>query len=133
MQNILISDKITRLLISSELARNPLPLCNEGPETKGGGIVMNNYEVMYIIKAMEEEATEAVISKFEALVANNGGTVEKTDRWGRKRLAYEIKDTMEAYYVLMHFDAPSAAVAELDRVMKITDEILRHMIIKKGE
>ena len=92
---------------------------------------MNKYEIMYIVKVMEEEQTEAVISKFENLVANNGGQVEKIDRWGRRRLAYEIKDTMEAYYVLMHFEAPAAAVAELDRVMKIADEILRHMIIKK--
>ena len=95
LQIILISDKITRLLISSEIDRNPLPLCNGGPETKGGGIVMNNYEVMYIIKAMEEEATEAVISKFEALINNNGGQVEKIDRWGKKRLAYEINDMIE--------------------------------------
>ena len=133
MQNILISDKITRLLISSELARNPLPLCNEGPETKGGGIVMNNYEVMYIIKAMEEEATEAVISKFEALINNNGGQVEKIDRWGKKRLAYEINDMIEGYYCLTNFAGKAETVSELDRVMKITDEVLRHMVIKKGE
>ena len=94
---------------------------------------MNQYEIMYIVKVMEEEATEAVIGKFEALIANNGGNVVKTDRWGKRRLAYEIQDQPEGYYVLMNFESPTAAVAELDRVMKITDEILRHMIIKKGE
>ena len=72
---------------------------------------MNNYEVMYIVKPVEEEAFEALVAKFDNLINNNGGTVEKTDRWGKKRLAYEIDD----------------------RVMKITDEILRHMIIRKGE
>ena len=55
---------------------------------------MKNYEVMYIIKTMDEEATNAVISKFETLIANNGGTVEKIDRWGKKRLAYEINDCL---------------------------------------
>lgn len=91
---------------------------------------MNKYEVMYIVKPLEEEATEAVIAKFEALVAANGGTVEKVDRWGKKRLAYEVKDFMEGFYVLMYFSAPAAAIAELDRIMKITDEMLKHMIIK---
>ena len=94
---------------------------------------MNNYEVMYIIKTMDEEATNAVISKFEALITNNGGTVEKIDRWGKKRLAYEINDCLEGFYCLVHFAAEPAVIAELDRVMKITDEILRHMIIRKGE
>ncbi len=95
---------------------------------------MRKYEVMYIIKPLEEEATNAVIAKFENLVNNNGGNVEKIDRWGKKRLAYEVKkDFMEGFYVLMHFNAEPKAVAELDRVMKITDEILKHMIIKEDE
>ena len=50
---------------------------------------MNNYEVMYIVKPVEEEAFEALVAKFDNLINNNGGTVEKTDRWGKKRLAYE--------------------------------------------
>ena len=60
-------------------------------------------------------------------------TVEKTDRWGKKRLAYEIDDIAEGLYVLVTFSAEPKTVKELDRVMKITDEILRHMIIRKGE
>ena len=67
---------------------------------------MNNYEVMYIVKPVEEEAYSAVVKKFDDLLTANGATIEKTDKWGKK---------------------------ELDRVMKITDEILRHMIIRKGE
>ena len=82
---------------------------------------MNNYEVMYIVKpVVEEEAFEAV-------------AVEKTDRWGKKRLAYEIQDFTEGQYVLVTFSAEPKAVKELDRVMKITDEVMRHMVIKKGE
>lgn len=56
---------------------------------------MNNYEVMYIVKPVEEEAFEALVAKFDNLINNNGGTVEKTDRWGKKRLAYEIDDIAE--------------------------------------
>ncbi len=94
---------------------------------------MNNYEVMYIVKPIEEEAFEAVVSKFEDLITANGGTVEKTDRWGKKRLAYEIQKLQEGIYVLVTFTAEPAAVKELDRVMKITDEVIRHMIVRKGE
>ncbi|EGO65696.1 30S ribosomal protein S6 [Acetonema longum] len=94
---------------------------------------MNKYEVIFIVKLAEEEAMNGVIAKFESLIQNNGGSVEKIDRWGKRRLAYELKDHTEGYYVITHFAAPAAAVAELDRVMKITDEILRHMIIKKDE
>jgi len=94
---------------------------------------VNNYEVMYIVKPIEEEAFEAVVKKFDDLLAANGATVEKTDKWGKKRLAYPIQDLNDGIYVLVTFKADAKAVKELDRVMKITDEILRHMIIKKGE
>jgi len=88
---------------------------------------------MYIVKPIEEEAFEAVVKKFDDLLAANGATVEKTDKWGKKRLAYPIQDLNDGIYVLVTFKADAKAVKELDRVMKITDEILRHMIIKKGE
>ncbi|MCD7975581.1 MAG: 30S ribosomal protein S6 [Phascolarctobacterium sp.] len=94
---------------------------------------MNKYEVMYIVKPIEEEAFEAVVSKFENLITANGGTVEKTDRWGKKRLAYKIQKLQEGIYVLVTFTAGPVAVKELDRVMKITDEVIRYMVVRKGE
>lgn len=94
---------------------------------------MREYEVMYIVKPVEEETFEAVVKKFDTLLIENGATIAKTDRWGKKRLAYEINDIADGIYVLVTFSAEAKAVKELDRVMKITDEILRHMIIRKGE
>lgn len=94
---------------------------------------MNTYEVMYIVKPIDDEALEALVTKFDNLINGNGGTVEKTDRWGKWRLAYEIKDFLEGVYVLVTFNAEAKTVKELDRVMKISDDILRHMIIRKGE
>lgn len=94
---------------------------------------MKTYEVMYIVKPIEEEAFDAIVKKFDALIVANGGTVEKTDRWGKKRLAYEIEDIAEGLYVLVTFQADGKAVKELDRVLKINDDILRHMITRKGE
>lgn len=94
---------------------------------------MNKYEVMYIVKPLEEEATNAVIAKFETLINNNGGNVEKIDRWGKKRLAYPIKDMMDGFYVLVNFTAEPKTIFELDRVMKITDDVLKHMVVRQDK
>lgn len=89
------------------------------------------FETMYIVKPIEEDAFKAVVAKFDKLITANGGNVEKTDCWGKRRLAYEIQNLNEGLYVLVTFQADAAAVKELDRVMRITDEVLRHMIIRK--
>jgi len=94
---------------------------------------VRKYEVMFIVKPLEEEATNAVITKFESLINNNGGQVEKIDRWGKKRLAYIVKDFTEGFYVLVNFTAVPATILELDRIMKITEDILKFMIIKVDE
>ena len=91
---------------------------------------MNKYEVMVIVKPAEEEATNAVIEKIEALIARVGGTVEKVDRWGKRRLAYAVKKFTDGYFVLVNFEAAPAEIKEIDRVMKINDEILKHLIVK---
>ena len=130
-----IFQKSLQSSVSNDIIINILLLLPErrGPKSKGGGDFVNAYEVMYIVKPVEDEACEAVVAKFEKLITANGGNVEKTDRWGKRRLAYEIQDLNEGIYVLVTFQADAAAVKELDRVMKITDEVLRHMIIRKGE
>ena len=94
---------------------------------------MNNYEVMYIVKPVEEDAYDAIVKKFDDLRVANGATIETTDKWGKKNLADLIQDLNEGLYVLTTFAAAPAAVKELDRVMRITDDILRHMITRKGE
>lgn len=95
---------------------------------------MRNYELMYIIKPdVEEEKLTALIEKFKALVEGQGAEVTKLDKWGKRRLAYEINHIREGFYILMQFKAEPAAAAELDRVMKITDDIIRHMIVREDE
>ncbi|WP_196595359.1 30S ribosomal protein S6 [Pectinatus frisingensis] len=94
---------------------------------------MRKYEVIFIVKPMEEEQTNAVIEKFFGIITDNGGTIDKEDRWGKKRLAYEIKDCMDGFYCLFDITAKPACINEVDRVMKITDEILKHMIIRLDE
>ena len=92
-----------------------------------------NYEAMYILDpAMSEEAIAALVAKFKGVVEANG-TVTEVDEWGKRRLAYPINDLMEGYYVLMTFNAAAAIPAELDRVFRITDGVMRSMIVCKDE
>ena len=94
---------------------------------------MRKYEVVFIIRPLEEEATNAVIEKFEKLIAANGGKISKEDRWGKKRLAYEIQKEVEGFYVIFYVECEPACVNECDRVMKISDEIIKHMIVRSEE
>ena len=94
---------------------------------------MRKYEVVFIIRPLEEEATNAVIEKFEKLIAANGGKINKEDRWGKKRLAYEIQKEVEGFYVIFYVECEPACVNECDRVMKISDEIIKHMIVRSEE
>jgi small subunit ribosomal protein S6 len=94
---------------------------------------VRKYEVIFVVKPLEEEAVNAVIEKFSKLITANGGTIDKEDRWGKRRLAYEIKDEHEGYYVLFYVTCEPACVSECDRVMKITDELLKHMIVRTDE
>jgi len=95
---------------------------------------MRNYEVMFILKPdLEEEVIAKFIERYSSIITNGGGEVVSVDKWGKRRLAYEIKDLQEGFYVLITFKSEPAVVAELDRVMKIADEMLRFMIINKDE
>lgn len=91
----------------------------------------NKYELAMIFSvAGGEEATNALIEKFKALVEANG-TIENVDDWGKRRLAYLINDEAEGHYVITTFESSADFPAELERVAKITDGVLRTMIIKK--
>ena len=90
-----------------------------------------SYETIFIVDAsLEEDAIKALVEKFTSLIAKNG-TVESTDEWGKRRLAYEINDKTEGYYVLVDFSSDGDFPKELDRQYRITDGILRTIIIRK--
>ena len=92
-----------------------------------------NYEAMYILDpSLNEEAVAALVAKFKAVVEANG-TVSEVDEWGKRRLAYPINDLTEGYYVYMTCDVTPDMPAELDRVFKITDGILRSIIVAVEE
>ena len=92
---------------------------------------MTKYEMLYILDAsLTDEAKESIIKKFEDLVTVSGGAVEKTDRWGIRKLQYPINYKTEGYYVLMTFEAQKTLVVELKRIAGITDGIIRRLITK---
>lgn len=91
---------------------------------------MRKYEVMYIIRPdVEQEAVQALVEKFNGIISN-GGEVIKSDILGKRRLAYEINKLREGQYVLTQFSATAEVVNELDRVMKIADEVIRVLIVR---
>ena len=95
---------------------------------------MNSYETLYVIKPdLEDEAREALIQKFSAIITDNGGEVESVDEWGKRKLAYAIDYISEGYYVLVNFKANVEFPKELDRRYRIDENILRTIIIRKDE
>lgn len=91
------------------------------------------YEVIYVIDpAVGEEGIAALVEKFSGIVGNYG-TVSSVDEWGKRRLAYPINDLVEGYYVYMTCEVGPDMPAELDRVFKITDGILRSIIVAVEE
>ena len=92
-----------------------------------------NYEVVYILDPnLGEEATAAMVAKFKTLVESNG-TLAEIDEWGKRHLAYPINDLTEGYYVLMNFSSTPEFPRELDRILRITDGVMRSMIVSKDE
>ncbi|MNW52435.1 30S ribosomal protein S6 [compost metagenome] len=91
---------------------------------------MRKYEVMYIIRPdVEQEAVQAAVEKFQGII-QNGGEITKHDVMGKRRLAYEINKVRDGVYVLVNFTATPEVVAELERILKISDEVIRYLITK---
>src|SRR5690554_3618724 len=80
-----------------------------------------------------EEAVDQQIERYGRLVVDNGGEVTGVDKWGRRRFAYEIQGLTEGYYVVIQFNATHNVVDEMDRIMRISDEIVRHLIVRLDE
>lgn len=94
---------------------------------------MNKYEVIVIAKPFEEAEVDPIVTFVSDLLTKNGCNIEKVDRWGKRHLAYPVKKQADGYYVLINFEADPATIKEIDRVLKIRDEILKHLIVKIDE
>jgi len=92
---------------------------------------MNKYEIALVVSTrIDDEARTAVLEKVKAMIAKTGGTFTDVDDQGKKRLAYEIQDMKEGYYYFVHFDADVDVPAKLEANLRITDSVIRYLIVK---
>jgi small subunit ribosomal protein S6 len=93
---------------------------------------MRKYETIFILHpSLDEEAVKANVEKFKGVIENGGGVIENVDVWGKRKLAYEIAKVNEGFYTLVNFSANADLPKELDRVFRITDGVIRHIIVKE--
>ncbi|WP_085900695.1 MULTISPECIES: 30S ribosomal protein S6 [Kiloniella] len=89
------------------------------------------YECVYIARQdISSSQVDALTEQFTAIITENGGSVAKTEYWGLRNMAYRVKKNRKGHYVLLNIDAPSAAVQEMERVMRLNDDVLRTLTIK---
>ncbi len=95
---------------------------------------MKRYEIMYIIRPnLEEQTRKDLVASLTEILNNKGSQEVKVAEWGIRDLAYEIADFKKGYYVVLDAVAPIEAVTELDRVMKIKEDVIRHIVIARDE
>ena len=91
---------------------------------------MNKYESMVVLMpTLTEEEYNASIARVKGVIESDGGVIDSVDEWGKRRLAYEINKINEGYYILFTFSAKPELPKELDRILRISDKVVRHMII----
>jgi small subunit ribosomal protein S6 len=95
---------------------------------------LRDYEVLYIVRAdLDDEKVQDAVKRVNTLIERSGGSVERTNLWGKRKLAYEVKHQKEGSYVLQDFQFEPSRVPELEASLKITEEVLRHLIVRKPE
>jgi len=95
---------------------------------------MKAYELLLLTNpSLDDEARSAVLEKVQNLLTADGGTVDSVDEWGKRKLAYEIASLAEGDYTLFDFHAEPAAIAEVDRVLHITDGVVRYMLVHRED
>jgi small subunit ribosomal protein S6 len=96
--------------------------------------LLRDYEILYIVRPdLEEEQLNQAVASITRLIENLGGNAQKTDIWGRRRLAYEVRHLREGHYVLTDFQIEPARVPEMEATLKISDSVFRHLIVRKPE
>lgn len=92
---------------------------------------MRPYEVMIILDpTLDDDVIQAEVDRATELIKANGGMPGRVDRWGKRKLAYEIRRQMDGYYVLLEASAEPAAMAELDRSLHLSDPVMRHKVMR---
>jgi small subunit ribosomal protein S6 len=92
---------------------------------------MRAYEILYVIRPnIEEEAKATLVKRFDEILTNNGAEIVESKEWGKRRLAYEIEDFKDGFYHIIKVNATSEATDEFDRLAKINNDIIRHIVVR---
>ena len=95
---------------------------------------MRDYEVLYIVRSdLEDDKVQDIVKRVNTLIEKAGGSVERTNVWGKRKLAYEVKHQKEGSYILQDFQIGPDGIPQLEAQLKITEEVLRHLIVRKPE
>ena len=95
---------------------------------------MNKYELALVVNAkIEDDARAAVVEKAKEYITRAGGTITEVEEWGKKKLAYEIQKMSDGFYYFIQFDASAAAPAQIEQKVRIMDNVLLFLCVKKGE
>ena len=93
---------------------------------------MNKYELALVVSAkIEDDARTATVEKAKEYITRAGGTVTEVEEWGKKKLAYEIQKMHEGFYYFIQFEADSQCPAEIERHVRIMDNVLRYLVVRK--
>jgi small subunit ribosomal protein S6 len=95
---------------------------------------LRDYEVLYIVRPdLDDEKVQDAVKRVNTLIERAGGAAERTNLWGKRKLAYEVKHQKEGSYILQDFRIPPERIPELESALKITEEVMRHLIVRKPE
>jgi small subunit ribosomal protein S6 len=95
---------------------------------------MKNYEGVFIINPdLTSDLTKGVVTQVQETISKNGGRVDGVQEWGKRRLAYKIKKKQDGYYVILNFQIEGPQTKKLDQVLRLNDQIIRYLLINKGE
>jgi small subunit ribosomal protein S6 len=95
---------------------------------------LRDYEVLYIVRAdLDDDKVQDIVKRVNTLIEKAGGTLQRTNVWGKRKLAYEVKHQKEGSYILQDFQIGQDRIPELEAALKITEEVLRHLVVRKPE
>ncbi len=95
---------------------------------------MRTYELMLTINPeIETENIDIIVERISGIITNQNGEVVNVDKWGKRKLAYEVNGNTEGFYVVIVFKADNEAITEIDRVLKITEEVLRFLLVRRDK
>jgi small subunit ribosomal protein S6 len=95
---------------------------------------LRDYEILYVVRPdLDEEQLEEAVAKVSGLIETLGGQHERTNVWGKRRLAYEVNHLREGYYVLTEFQLDAGRVPEMESTLKISDTVFRHLVVRRPE